>query len=183
MSRTVSSALAVAFSALVIAQSGVAGDKRDIVVDERGAAVIDERDNCVRTKWDANSDMCNDHAWLHDLENIYFGFDSDRLTEEGRTKLDAIAAKINGDAPSTKLQVAGYADRIGNADYNIDLSRRRAMTVKNYLEGKGIDTSMAEVRALGETDSVTSCEGEKVTNSLIECLAADRRVKVEIRSE
>ncbi len=67
--------------------------------------------------------------------SVTFGFDKAVLTPADKEQLDAFAANLS----STRgyiLQVTGGTDSIGNADYNYQLSQRRADAVVNYLSTK-----------------------------------------------
>ena len=79
------------------------------------------------------------------------------------------------------LDLAGYADIVGNPAYNKRLSMKRAQTVKSYLAAKGLKTRKVKIEALGESQPVTNCgyvEGKKATAEQIACLAEDRRVEI-----
>lgn len=63
---------------------------------------------------------------------IYFGYNKDELTDEGKAELD----KLVTDADAWKkyfVSIEGYTDQIGPADYNLKLSQRRAENVVRYL--------------------------------------------------
>ena len=109
--------------------------------------------------------------------DAYFAFDKDELRPEGQAKLDELIAEMQ-QAQEPRLQITGYTDRIGTEEYNMDLSNRRALAVKEYLVGKGIETEIIETTAMGERDPVVNCEG-KSGNELIQCLAPNRRTVVE----
>jgi OOP family OmpA-OmpF porin len=51
------------------------------------------------------------------------------------------AVKVLKEFPDIRLEVAGHTDSVGKADYNRDLSQRRADAVKVYFIGKGIDSN------------------------------------------
>jgi outer membrane protein OmpA-like peptidoglycan-associated protein len=76
----------------------------------------------------------------HDLEEkkkveiygIYFDFASDRLKPESTPVLDEIA-QVMEKHPDWKLSVSGHTDNIGGDAYNLDLSKRRAVAVKQAL--------------------------------------------------
>ncbi len=65
-------------------------------------------------------------------ENVVFGFDKSDLTVDAKAKLDAFAASIK-DQRRFVIEVQGFADPAGNANYNQELSRRRATAVVKYL--------------------------------------------------
>ncbi|PIR33145.1 MAG: hypothetical protein COV36_03315 [Alphaproteobacteria bacterium CG11_big_fil_rev_8_21_14_0_20_44_7] len=61
------------------------------------------------------------------------------------------------------------------------LSQKRAEAVQDYLTSKGyINTSIAQTSWLGEAAPKVECDGNKVTNGLINCLAENRRVEVQV---
>lgn len=68
---------------------------------------------------------------------IYFGFNKSDLSAESRATLDEVA-RFAHDNPEYQVELAGYADRIGSADYNRDLSMRRAMAARDYLMERGV---------------------------------------------
>lgn len=63
---------------------------------------------------------------------ILFDFDSDNLRPLSKKILDELADYLAG-KPGLSLQVEGHTCNIGGKAYNLDLSRRRARSVKNYL--------------------------------------------------
>ena len=63
---------------------------------------------------------------------IQFDTDSDRLRPESAPIIKAIARGLEAN-PSLKLQIEGHTDSTGNADHNLDLSKRRAEAVKAIL--------------------------------------------------
>jgi outer membrane protein OmpA-like peptidoglycan-associated protein len=66
---------------------------------------------------------------------ILFDFNSDVLHEEGKRELDRLAAELKQSGFS-RMTVAGHTDSIGRDAYNLDLSQRRARTVKEYMVKK-----------------------------------------------
>jgi OOP family OmpA-OmpF porin len=67
--------------------------------------------------------------------SVTFGFDKSNLTEDDRSQLDSFAGQL-GSAKSYILEVTGGTDSTGPADYNYDLSNRRADAVVQYLVTK-----------------------------------------------
>ena len=79
------------------------------------------------------------------------------------------------------MQVDGHADRLGSHPYNQRLSEKRAEAVRAYLVSKGFDKSSSETLGFGKTSPVKSCPNQKDRKALIECLAPNRRVVVEVK--
>jgi OOP family OmpA-OmpF porin len=69
------------------------------------------------------------------LYGIYFDTDKDTLGPQSQTTLAEIA-KLMTTSPQLKLRVVGHTDNQGKADYNLDLSRRRAASVVRELTAK-----------------------------------------------
>ena len=108
-----------------------------------------------------------------------FGFDSAELTDNGKASLEQMLGSITAaDLQEKKIQVSGYTDRIGPDDHNLELSRRRAAVVHDYLVSKGVVPSFIEVQGLGNADPIVECSGERGA-ALIDCLAPNRRTEIE----
>ncbi len=69
------------------------------------------------------------------LYGINFDTDKDTLRPDSEPTLKEIA-KLLADDPSLNVRVVGHTDNQGKADYNLDLSRRRAATVVRELTSK-----------------------------------------------
>jgi len=114
---------------------------------------------------------------------VLFDFNRAEIRPSEVTALDDLAAKLKA-RPGEGVEIAGYADRIGSAKYNVALSKRRAAAVRDYLVGKGVQAGAYGLSAMGEADPATGdqCKGlgaEKHTNrKLIACLQPDRRVEL-----
>ncbi|MGB5301275.1 MAG: OmpA family protein [Thiogranum sp.] len=108
-----------------------------------------------------------------------FEFDSNELTVDGTRLLDDLVGNLTAAGlQEQKLQITGYADRIGEDDYNLGLSQRRAAAVRDYLISKGVLQDYIEADGLGTANPVVGCEGERGA-ALVECLAPNRRTEVE----
>jgi OOP family OmpA-OmpF porin len=115
-----------------------------------------------------------------------FEFNRSALTPDARAKLDQeIVARGQEFASIALVHVDGHADRLGSAQYNQRLSEKRADAVRAYLVSKGFDASKIETLGSGKTNQVKSCPdktgGKADRKALIECLAPNRRVVVELK--
>lgn len=70
---------------------------------------------------------------------VYFGKSSDIISSDEQQKVDSIHELIVALEVPVELIATGFADNIGNADYNRQLSLRRAEAVIAALEAKGLD--------------------------------------------
>jgi OOP family OmpA-OmpF porin len=111
---------------------------------------------------------------------VYFDFNKSTLNRAEKTKLDEVSKIIVESKEVESVDIVGYADMIGKASYNKKLSQKRADTVKSYLATKGLRTRNVSVRGLGATNSKTTCKESLERAELIKCLAADRRVEIEL---
>ena len=65
---------------------------------------------------------------------IQFEFDSAVLTDESKERFDAVGNMLKLDISNERgLVVEGHTDNIGQKDYNLKLSFKRAESVKRYL--------------------------------------------------
>jgi len=111
-----------------------------------------------------------------------FEFNKATLTTEARKKLDSeVVAKLKDLATVRYININGHADRIGSGQYNQQLSERRAEAVRAYLVSRGVSNDKLEIFGFGKTLPVKSCPDGKDRKALIECLAPNRRVVIEIQ--
>ena len=79
--------------------------------------------------------------------------------------------------------ITGHTDRIGSDKYNKTLSEKRALGVKDYVVGKGIDQKLIFWEGKGPKQPIPVtkfCDNKMKRKQLIECLAPNRRVTVEV---
>ena len=111
-----------------------------------------------------------------------FEFNKATLTADARAKLDAeVIAKLKDLGDIRYVNVNGHAHRLGTPQYNQRLSEKRAEAVRAYLVSKGTDSAKVEVFGFGKTLPVKGCPDESKRAALIECLAPNRRVVVEVQ--
>ena len=81
---------------------------------------------------------------------VYFDFKSSELSQRSKNQLQILADVLNIIQKSS-LKIYGHADEIGSQDFNMNLSIKRAFSVKNFLISKGIETSKIDVYGKGES--------------------------------
>jgi OOP family OmpA-OmpF porin len=95
---------------------------------------------------------------------VTFGFDKSVLSKDDKDQLDGFAAQL-ANAKSYILEVTGGTDSTGPAQYNYDLSNRRADAVVQYLAAKyGIQAHRFYLIGIGMDKQVapdTTAEGRK----------------------
>ena len=155
---------------------------RLVVRDVRGNPVRSTSGLCVITRWQGEYG-CGAMRRVIALEDrtVYFHFNDSSLTEEAKAKLDSLVAILKSDKEIKSVSIVGYADRIGSVEYNQRLSRKRAMTVKDYLASQGyLNAGVTKTRWVGKSRPTANCSNKLSRNDLIACLAPDRKVEVEI---
>ncbi len=85
--------------------------------------------------------------------SINFDMDSDILTDAGMRQVKEVATALNSaEMQGSHIRIEGHTDNIGNADYNQELSYRRAMRVLFTLRDQHkISGSLLEAKGYGET--------------------------------
>ena len=104
---------------------------------------------------------------------LYFEKDSTRLRPASLETLNEIVATIKAQG-SEHISVVGHSDTLGDKDYNLDLSRRRADSVKRKLVEKGTRTESIQTTSHGEENPLVKT-ADNVGN------AKNRRVEVVVR--
>jgi OmpA-OmpF porin, OOP family len=177
--------MAILASAPVYAKIGSA------VRDSNGGKVIDSSGNCVRTQWMTDVDECRtgrvqvtreaiNEIMKMEERIVYFNFDKHDVKDSEKDKLDTLADALKSHNVKV-VKVVGYTDRIGTKNYNKTLSIYRANAVKHYLNSKvKLDSSIVQLRGLGDEDQVKGCENIKQREELIDCLSPNRRVEIEV---
>ncbi|MDM0111521.1 OmpA family protein [Variovorax sp. J22R133] len=108
------------------------------------------------------------------------GSSSSDLKAEGHAQIERLASDIRSKTVAGVL-VTGHTDRLGSDNYNNALSLARANTVRELLVRKGIDAKLIRTAGMGERQPVkTDCVGNQQTPALVECLAPNRRVEVDV---
>jgi len=79
---------------------------------------------------------------------IYFEFDSNGITERTKKQLKIVASILKFDA-NKKITLSGHTDSKGSRDYNLGLSKKRAIAVKAYLMEQGIKEEQIVIEAHG----------------------------------
>jgi outer membrane protein OmpA-like peptidoglycan-associated protein len=85
---------------------------------------------------------------------LYFEYDQATLHPRAQKQLDIVAGLLKSD-PNKKLKIAGHTDDKGTDDYNLNLSRARAETVKVQLVALGVPEAQVITTALGKAQPLS----------------------------
>ncbi len=107
--------------------------------------------------------------------SVTFGFNKADLTKASKTDLDQLGAQL-GSTRGYILEVTGGTDSVGGAQYNYELSQRRAEAVVQYLASKyNIPPHKFYLIGIGKDQEVAP-------NSTAAGRAKNRRVEVQVLS-
>ena len=114
----------------------------------------------------------NGDGILLNLPDVTFAVDSTAISPTMRTTLDDVAASMIK-YPNSLIDVMGHTDSTGSEQYNLDLSKRRADSVANYLVSRGVSRARVETIGYGESYPVAD-------NTTEAGRAQNRRVEIRI---
>jgi OmpA-OmpF porin, OOP family len=129
----------------------VASVKMDRIRFEDGAAMISNIRIAVGAPDTRNKLITEGRLVTY---GIYFDVNKDVVKPESYGTLKEIAAALN-DNPGVRVKILGHTDSDGADAANLDLSKKRADSVKNELAKTfGIDASRIETEGMGETKPI-----------------------------
>ncbi|GFK95947.1 putative lipoprotein YiaD [Fundidesulfovibrio magnetotacticus] len=102
---------------------------------------------------------------------VLFDTGSDQVRPDSFALLDEFGKALSGQLARQRFELVGHTDDRGGAQYNLELSQRRANSVKAWLVSRhGVDPDRLETRGAGLADPVAANDTE-------EGRAANRRVE------
>lgn len=102
------------------------------------------------------------------------------LSKDGKLRLDDVAMRLKALGEIEQVKIVGHADVMGKPDANRRLSERRARAVKSYLVAKGVKPNVIITSGVGDAQPVVQCDLKMPKKELVECLAPNRRVEIEV---
>lgn len=124
-------------------------------------SVLDQQERALRSEMSGDVDIRNtgDRLIVTLPHDLLFDTDSAQLTPPLRRDLRALAANLN-QYPNSTVQVNGHTDWVGEADYNLKLSRRRANSVARVLVNNGVGSGRVVTNGFGEAQPVATNQTE-----------------------
>ncbi|HET9624125.1 MAG TPA: OmpA family protein, partial [Kofleriaceae bacterium] len=143
--------------------------------DRDGDTVVDRLDNCPDEKGPPENNGCPKKQLvkitddkLEILESVYFKTDRAEIQPRSFALLDNVVAVLKAH-DALKIQVEGHTDSQGKAEYNKQLSQRRADAVVQYLVKHGISVDRLTSIGFGQEKPIAD-------NKTAEGRAQNRRV-------
>lgn len=140
--------------------SGAVVDTKGRAVDTNNSGIPDHMEAALDRRYATKADLEKADGGL-DMEklinegyvNVYFRFNSDQPEVYSLQAVNYLTTYMKQN-PSASAELIGFADEIGNAQYNVQLSERRANKVKELMIAAGIDGNRLTTRGGGEDSSV-----------------------------
>lgn len=106
-------------------------------------------------------------------EKVFFGQDSDEILESSNEILVEVAEFLQDNPKIIRIRIEGHTDALGEAEYNVELSQKRAQAVRLFLQEHGVDLARMQAIGLGEVRPIGS-------NRNAEGRAENRRVEFHV---
>jgi MYXO-CTERM domain-containing protein len=150
---------------LVLSAEGYGTVQRALTVTEGGSHSLDVVLPSARVKVETDRILI--------LDKVYFELDSAQIKAESLPLLDEVVEVMFNHPELVRVEIQGHTDEQGPDDYNLDLSMRRAESVKHYLVSQGVEPSRLAAQGYGESVPL-------VQESNDEAYAVNRRVEFHI---
>jgi outer membrane protein OmpA-like peptidoglycan-associated protein len=110
---------------------------------------------------------------------ILFDFDKSTLRPASQEQIRKFAEALKK-YEDTDIFIAGHTDATGTEDYNLTLSRQRAESVGNYMEGLGVSRTRFAITGFGEAQPIASndsAEGQQLNRRVEVAIYANAKLK------
>lgn len=168
------------------------------IPDKDGDGIEDDKDKCPDEPETFNGnkdeDGCPDGKQIVIItrnqikitEKVLFDINKATIKSKSFPLLDTVANVMLKNPKLTKIRVEGHTDDVGSDSSNLELSKRRAKSVREYLIAKGIKSSRLSSEGYGETRPLCKDVPELLKNKrknrrkIKGCRATNRRVIMEV---
>ncbi|MCO5247974.1 MAG: OmpA family protein [Chitinophagales bacterium] len=90
------------------------------------------------------------------IHNIYYGFDKWDLSPAAKSELQKLVVMMKKNS-NRIIEIGSHTDSRATADYNLELSKKRANEVVNYLIQNGISSERLLAKGYGESEILNRC--------------------------
>lgn len=131
--------------------------------DKDGDGVPNSIDKCPETKGDKENDGCpkitekQKDIVSKAIENLEFEINSSVIIKSSLPALDMLALLFS-EKPEWILKLIGHTDNIGDDSSNMELSKKRAEAVRDYIVSKGLNFNRFKIEYYGESRPIESNE-------------------------
>jgi outer membrane protein OmpA-like peptidoglycan-associated protein len=142
-------------------------------LDNDGDGIPDVNDKCPNNPGTIKTEGCPKSKELRGalvLKGVNFGSGKSTLLTSSYAALDQIAESLR-EWPEVRVEIQGHTDNTGDDAMNMELSRQRAETVRQYLINKGIDSDRLTANGYGEDKPIAD-------NKTAAGRAKNRRVEI-----
>lgn len=137
-------------------QAALAANQRTTAANERATSTLAELEETNRQLVELQATQ-TERGMVMTLGDVLFDTAQADLKPGAATTVDRLARFLQ-ENPETRLLIEGYTDSRGSAEYNMDLSRRRAAAVSAALEARGMPSNRTNIAGRGELLPVASNE-------------------------
>ena len=159
-------------------ETGYWGDREETTtvaaVDTDGDGIVDSKDACPNIKGTKKNNGCplskKDREIIKKASgNIFFESGSATIKKESHESLKTLAGLLNKH-PEIKTTVEGHTDKTGDEGKNVELSKKRAQAVVDFLVKNGESIENIDAKGVGSAQPVASNDTEdgKAQNRRVE---------------
>lgn len=94
------------------------------------------------------------------LNNIFFETNDYSLLPNSQSELNILLELLEKNR-NIVIEISGHTDNVGSQEYNLELSSKRANSVKTYLEEKGIEAIRLKSKGFGQTKPISVNQTEE----------------------
>lgn len=108
-------------------------------------------------------------------QQVFFKFGKDRIQKASYPLLIAVADLLKARPELRRIEIQGHTDNRGPADYNLDLSERRAQSVLRFLVEQGIESARVTAKGYGDTQPLkkNNSKAGRLTNRRVVFIVVD----------
>lgn len=107
------------------------------------------------------------------IRNIYFDFEKYNLKAQDKKTLSPLVTTLK-ENPSVNIEIGGHTDNVGAKELNLNISKLRANSVKEFLVKKGLSSDRIQAKGYGESEPLASNDDEKDGREL------NRRIEIKV---
>ncbi len=80
---------------------------------------------------------------------VLFAYDSSQVSASERPKIEAVGSHLKQNSAHAVI-IEGHCDERGSREYNLALGEQRALSIRTYLAGLGVEADRIQTKSLGE---------------------------------